>query len=145
MQPLRRNLLAWTAAASPPAAAGRISGTTWAFQPNPQGVTSERLDFVAAATAHIDLRTADGEPPRFGAIGLDGVYRIGPGPGGLPAGWRGTWVDATTFVAEDDEIAANHVYTLTFHLQGERLRLQIAERTQGISFTLDATAIDARG
>jgi hypothetical protein len=57
-------------------------------------------------------------------IGLDVVYRMYPGEYNLPAGQRGYWADAQTFVLEHDEIAMNNYFTFQIRFEGDWVVLE---------------------
>jgi hypothetical protein len=82
------------------------------------------------------------EPTRCGAVGLDGVLRIGPGEGGLPWGFRGRWLDQRTFRLEFDQIARFEAFELTFHFDGDHVTLDGRERSR---FALGLTGRAVRG
>ena len=54
-------------------------------------------------------------------IGLEVVYCTYPGDYDLPAGQRGYWADAQTFVLEHDEIARNDYFTFRMRFEGDRV------------------------
>lgn len=119
-----------------PATATDISGVTWVFEPNPKDIATARLDFTpGTAEAAIEVTFSNDEPIRSGAVGLDGVLRIGPGAGGLPWGFRGEWTDGTTFVVEFDQIARFEAFVLTFRFDGDRVVLEGRERSHVIGFS----------
>ncbi len=83
-----------------PAMAAAISEKTYRLAPNPLQLATIGLSFDSSAEALMSITFADGQPPRSGAVGLDGVYRFSPGEAGLPAGMRGRWLDDNRFALE---------------------------------------------
>ncbi len=111
------------------AAASRISGKTYRFEPNSLQLATARLDFDGSAEAKLSLTYVGGQAPRDGAIGLDGIYRVSSGENGLPVGIRGYWLNDDTFVAEYDTIASIDTFDLTMRFDGDRLILNAKDRT----------------
>jgi hypothetical protein len=122
-----------------PATAAQVSGTTWAFEANPQHLKSVRLDFSTGTEATIEITFNDGQRAISGQIGLDGRYRFGPGRDGLPSGFRGYWAGPTTFAVDFDEIANNHAYDLRFEFADDRLTLDAQDRTEEAAFSVAAS------
>jgi CubicO group peptidase (beta-lactamase class C family) len=104
-----------------PEMARDISGRTFVFEPNTLGIENMRFEFNDSAEAilYVTLNESGQMPPW--PIGLDGVYRLYPGDYGLPAGQRGYWADAQTFVLEHDEIARNNYFTFRMRFEGDRV------------------------
>ncbi|MCW5851069.1 MAG: serine hydrolase [Anaerolineae bacterium] len=107
-----------------PDTARRISGKTIVFAPNRFGISAVRLDFDASAPATMYITTLDGGQPALLRVGLDGVYRMAPGPYDLPMGGRGAWEDSQTFVWEYDNIANNDHVLFRTHFDGNRVTLE---------------------
>jgi CubicO group peptidase (beta-lactamase class C family) len=107
-----------------PEMARNISGKTFTFEPNPLGIEnmSFRFNDSDEAVLNVTLTNRGQMPPS--PIGLDGVYRMYPGEYDLPAGQRGYWADAQTFVLEHDEIAMNNYFTFRIRFEGDRVVLE---------------------
>jgi hypothetical protein len=118
-----------------PDAAGEVSGRTIVVEPNPLTVETMRLDFDASAEGEFRITLAGGGPPLTGRIGLDGLYRFSPGDRGLPAGVRGAWIDAATFVFEYDEIAGLDAYAFELSFEPDRVTIDVANR-EGARFAM---------
>jgi CubicO group peptidase (beta-lactamase class C family) len=105
-----------------PETARVISGRTFTFEPNLLGIENMSLEFNDSAEAilHIKLNGSGKTWP----IGLDGVYRMYPGDYDLPAGQRGYWADAQTFVLEHDEIAKTDHFTFWMRFEGDRVAVE---------------------
>jgi CubicO group peptidase (beta-lactamase class C family) len=121
-----------------PAMAREISGKTWVFAPNVKNVKTARLDFDQPDTAAIEITFAGTEPTRAGRVGLDEVYRIGPGRNQLPSGFRGRWINPTVFEVDFDEIANQEAFVLRFRFETNRMTLEIKERSHAAGFTVVA-------
>jgi CubicO group peptidase (beta-lactamase class C family) len=104
-----------------PDMARNISGKTFAFEPNTLGIENIRFDFNDSDEAILYLTLTDRGQMLPSPIGLDGVYRMYPGDYDLPAGQRGYWADAQTFVLEHDEIAKNDYFTFRMRFEGDRV------------------------
>ncbi len=122
-----------------PALAREISGKTFVIEPNAKQVRTWCLTFDDSAEAGIRMTFADNQPARAGGVGLDGVYRFSPGRNNVPAGYRGAWTDAQTFVLELDEIASRDAYTLNVRFAEDRVVITGRERTHEASFTLNGS------
>lgn len=121
-----------------PAIAREISGTTWLFAPNAKDLESARLDFDQPDEAGIEITFSNAEPTRAGRVGLDGVYRIGPGRNQLPSGFRGRWTTPTVFEVDFDEIANQEAFVLRFRFEGGGMTLEFQERSHEAGFTVVA-------
>jgi CubicO group peptidase (beta-lactamase class C family) len=117
-----------------------ISGETYQLEPNPLAMKTIRLDFGGSTEARVSMTFSDGRPPRSGAIGLDGVYRLSRGENGLPAGIRGSWADATTFDAEYDTIANLDAFDLKMRFTANKITINAKERTYESGVTLTGTS-----
>ena len=126
-------------AALPPVAA-EISGRTYRFEPNPLGLASLRLEFDRTDTANFAMTFADGQPPRAGAVGLDGVLRMFQGEEGVTAGMRGGWTPEGIFRAEYDGIAMIDALDLALDFDGDRLLMTAKQRTYEKGMTLEGRA-----
>jgi CubicO group peptidase (beta-lactamase class C family) len=118
-----------------PGKALEISGKTFVFEENPLEVKTLRLDFNNSDEARILITFADDTSPSSGMVGLDGIYRISPGQNNLPAGYRGRWADDQTFVLEVEEIANIDSFTVKHRFEGDRVVMEVEERTTGIKIT----------
>jgi CubicO group peptidase (beta-lactamase class C family) len=103
-----------------PATAGAISGKTFVFASGSgSAIETLRLEFDDSAEARIRLTVVDYQPTRGGPVGLDGVYRISPGPDNLPEAWRGRWTDAQTFAVDYDRVANRERFQITLRFVGD--------------------------
>jgi CubicO group peptidase (beta-lactamase class C family) len=123
-----------------PPVAAEVSGKTYRFPPNPLQLQSFRLDFDGSAEAKLAITFSDGQPTRAGALGLDGVYRMLAGENALPAGIRGQWADATTFLAEYDGVAAIDAFDMKFQFRDDRVTLEAKDRTYAAGVTVEGVA-----
>jgi CubicO group peptidase (beta-lactamase class C family) len=114
-----------------PDAAMEVTGRTIVFEPNPLTVETIRLDFDGSAECRWRITIAGRQEPLSGRMGLDGVYRMSLGDGGLPVGVRGAWADTRTFVFEYDEIANLDAYTLRLHFDHGRVSIDVSDREGG--------------
>jgi CubicO group peptidase (beta-lactamase class C family) len=124
-----------------PATAKAISGTTFRLAPNPVGIETVRLDFTQAAEARLEIGLGDLAPPIVAAVGLDGVYHFLPGDFGFPAGARGAWADAQTFVIDYNTFANDDAYDLRLRFSGDAVALELKDRTRGTTARLEGTAV----
>jgi CubicO group peptidase (beta-lactamase class C family) len=111
-----------------PPVARTVSGRTYAFDANPLGLKTLRLDFDGSAEAKLAATLADGSEVG-GAVGLDGLYRLAPGAYGFPYGLRGAWTDAQTFALEYDQIANNQAIVLQLRFTADTVTVAATERT----------------
>jgi CubicO group peptidase (beta-lactamase class C family) len=116
-----------------PAIAKLVSGKTYAFDSNPLGMATLRLDFAGTADAKLTVVAAERTIPGA-AVGLDGVYRLAPAQYGFPCGLRGTWTDNQTFELEYDEIANLNAYVLQMRYAGDTVALAVRDRTSDATF-----------
>lgn len=123
-----------------PSIARTVSGKTYRLEPNLLAMRTIRLDFGGPTEAHVSMTFTDGQPPRSGAIGLDGIYRISQGENGLPAGIRGSWVDAETFGAEYDAIANLDAFDLKMRFTANKITIEAKERTYESGVTLTGSS-----
>jgi CubicO group peptidase (beta-lactamase class C family) len=120
-----------------PAMAARISGKTYRLSPNPLQLETLRLAFDGSAEAKLFRSFSQGQPPREGAVGLDGVYRMSPGEGDIPAGMRGRWIDEKTFAVEYDAIAYIDGIDLKATFDGDRITIHAKDRTYEAGVTIE--------
>jgi CubicO group peptidase (beta-lactamase class C family) len=119
-----------------------ISGKTYRFPPNPLQMDALRLDFDGTAEGRIAMTFADGQPPRTGPIGLDGVYRMSPGENNMAVGIRGSWSE-DAFLVEYDTIANIDAFDLKASFAGDRITISAKERTYEAGMTIEGEAISA--
>jgi CubicO group peptidase (beta-lactamase class C family) len=112
-----------------PDTAGKISGRTFVFEPNPLQLKTVRLSFNRSDEAGIFITFADDQSPRSGSVGLDGVYRMSPGQNNFPAGYRGYWADNQSFVVDVEEIANIEAYTVKLRFVDDQVVVEVNERT----------------
>jgi CubicO group peptidase (beta-lactamase class C family) len=117
-----------------------VSGKKYQLEPNPLALKTIRLDFDASTEATLSMTFSDGQPPRSGAIGLDGVYRFSKGDNGLPTGIRGRWADADTFISEYDAIANLDAFDLKMRFTANKITIDAKERTYESGVTLTGTS-----
>ncbi len=118
-----------------PETARAVSGKTFAFPPNPMNIERMSVEFDGSAEALVRITLAGGGPESW-PMGLDGVYRMSKGKYGLPQGLRGSWVDASTFAFEYDNIANNDHTMVRLRFDGARVTLEGRETAHelGASF-----------
>jgi CubicO group peptidase (beta-lactamase class C family) len=128
------------APAAPPPLAAEVSGRTYRFAPNPLGLATIRPEFDAPAVAGFAMTFSDGQPPREGLVGLDGVLRMFPGEDGVTAGMRGGWTPDGRLRAEYDGIAMIDAFDLLLSFDGDRLVMAAKDRTYEEGVTLEGRA-----
>lgn len=121
-----------------PATAREVSGRTWRFGANQKSLATIRLDFGSGPEGGLEMTFSNGQRPLTGKVGLDGVYRFGPGLDVLPAAFRGHWTDEQTFELEFDEIADQEAFAMELRFEADRLTLQLRERTHESGLVLEA-------
>jgi hypothetical protein len=121
-----------------PQTAERITGKTYALDPNPDGMLSVMLTFHAEREALLswtgsnDLVRLYRSDPQAGnqvdwPVGLDNVYRMTPGLYGIPMALRGRWVAEDAFVIHIDAIGNTGKSEFRFNFDGDDLTIQIKE------------------
>jgi CubicO group peptidase (beta-lactamase class C family) len=121
-----------------PQTAERITGKTYALDPNPDGLLSVMLTFQEANealfswTAHPDLVKLYQSDPQAGnqvdwPVGLDNVFRLTPGPYGVPMALKGSWASEDTFVIYTDFTGNTLINEMRFTFEGDDLTLQIRD------------------
>jgi CubicO group peptidase (beta-lactamase class C family) len=125
----------------PPAAARRVSGWTYRFDPNPIGLRTLRLGFSGARAASLVLTTQDEQWSGF--VGLDGVYRFSThSHQNLPMAVRGEWVDERTFHLEINLIENITDISMTLRYRGDRAAAEVSDLTGSFRpFSTQATRI----
>jgi CubicO group peptidase (beta-lactamase class C family) len=98
-----------------PAIASVISGERFVLDPNPLDLESFTLTFGAPDEATLAIV---GEEELMFRIGLDGVRRMSPGEGGLPAQAKGWWEGDSRFVVLLDEFALYTYLQVTLDFSG---------------------------
>jgi hypothetical protein len=125
-----------------PATAAAISGTTYAFEPNPLGLDTLRLSFDGSAEARLELTFLDDENPIDSAVGLDGVFRFTPGDFGFPTGMRGAWQNDQTFLTEYEWIANIDGYAVRLRFEGESLLFEATESSVEATVQIAGTTVE---
>lgn len=120
-----------------PEMARTVSGQTFELESNPFHLATLRLEFDDPAMAVMHLTFDDGRPSWTVPIGLDGVYRMYPGEFNLPAGGRGRWVDADTFVGQVDTISNRNAYELSTDFKGDTIKVSGREASLEAGFTVE--------
>jgi hypothetical protein len=123
-----------------PELAGRISGKTYLFEPNPMHIKSIRFNFDESAEAGIELTYDHTDEKYAGKVGLDGVFRMTPGENGLPAGLRGQWDGEDSFVMELETIANREAFVYVIGFNGEQITMEIREGAHETGTTITGTA-----
>ena len=120
-----------------PDLARKISGKTFLFDPNPAHLKTMVLNFNDSAEASFVATFDNGQPSLSEVIGMDGILHMFKGEHGLPAGDRGHWADASTFILERETIAGGEAFTYVVKFEGDRLTMTQSERdhTGGPTFT----------
>ena len=115
--------------------ARRISGMTFAVEPNDLEIEEFSLEFAGPAEAVFRFRHGGGRLDHW-PVGLDGVYRMSEGPFGLPQGLRGEWTDGKTFAMEYDNIANNDHLFLRMNFTGDGVVVESHEtaHARGVRF-----------
>ena len=100
-------------------------------EPNPLTVATMRLTFDESAEAEFQITLTGRQEPLSGLIGLDGRYRTSLGDYGPPAGVRGAWADAQTFVFEYDEVGSIDAYTFRLRFEQDDVEVDVTTREDG--------------
>ncbi|NTU52022.1 MAG: serine hydrolase, partial [Candidatus Aminicenantes bacterium] len=124
-----------------PALAGRISGRTFVFDPNPLEIEACSLEFTADPAVAVFRITHDGGKREPWPVGLDGVYRMSAGEFGLPQGLRGGWVDERTFALEYDNIGNNDHVHLRLTFGGDRVTVESRETAHELGAHFEGRAV----
>jgi CubicO group peptidase (beta-lactamase class C family) len=130
--------------APPPAIAGRISGRTFVFDPNPLEIESCSLEFTADPAVAVFHITHNGGKREPWPVGLDGVYRMSAGEFGLPQGLRGGWMDERTFALEYDNIGNNDHVLLRLSFVGDRVTVESRETAHELGARFEGRAVPAK-
>ncbi len=109
----------------PPTTAQRVSGSTFALDPNPLGLRDLSLAFTEGQPEATVQLGRDGQPPWRVTLGLDGAWRSFPGNRGLPARGRGTWTTPDTLVADIDEVANIGRWRVAMTFEENRVTVRI--------------------
>ena len=112
-------------AAALPAVAQSVSGAVYEFPVNPSRLDSLSLVFKSQREASVTVKYY-GEPLTF-PVGLDGVYRLSPGPMGLPGGAWGKWTTGREFLLDLNFAANINHYTLAILFQGDHIEVAADE------------------
>jgi CubicO group peptidase (beta-lactamase class C family) len=120
-----------------PAMARAISGKTFVIDPNLARLTTLVFDYHDSAEGSFIATFDNGQPPLSEVIGMDGVLHMFKGENGLPAGNRGHWADASTFIFERDAVAGGEAFTYIVRFEGDRITMTQSERSHegGLTFT----------
>ncbi|MBF0377815.1 MAG: serine hydrolase [Desulfamplus sp.] len=114
-----------------PEIARAISGKTYLLEANHLGLKTLAITFAPQSDASVRLTFADNHT-EMRPIGLDGVARLSPdGRFGLPVGVKGYWEDEHVFVLDYDEVANINHYLLRIGFNGDRIAMQLSEKTSG--------------
>ena len=119
-----------------PEMAQTVSGQTFELETNPIHLASVSLEFDEFSEAVMQIAFDDGRPSWTVPVGLDGVYRMYPGENNLPAGGRGRWVDADTFVVQIDTIGNRETFELGIDFKGDLIDFSAREGTHAEGFTV---------
>jgi len=103
-----------------PEIAQAISGKTYIFEPNPQGVNTFRVEFTGPITAVASLTLFESQQELTWEISLDGSYRLMADGSAR----RGGWVDAQTFVFEVVDV---ETWTYRVKFEGENVVIESPE------------------
>lgn len=124
----------------PNATTRRISGLTFAVDPNPLEIEELSLEFADPSAALFLFKHGGGKLDSW-PMGLDGVYRMSEGPFGLPQGLRGEWTDEKTFVMEYDNIANNDHFFLRLSFDGDRVVVESRETAHELGARFEGRAV----
>jgi hypothetical protein len=119
-----------------PVMAQTVSGQTFELATNPIHLASVSLEFDESSEAVMQIAFDDGRPSWTVPVGLDGVYRMYPGENNLPAGGRGHWADADTFVVQIDTIGNRETLELGIDFKGDLIDFSVREGTHAEGFTV---------
>jgi hypothetical protein len=129
--------------ASLPEIAQLISGKTILLENNPLLMESLRMEFNGTSEATIQIAFTDGSISPLAAVGRDGDFRNTSGIGidravrslleveNQPAGLRGAWTDARTFILEYDTLTNRYVYWIQMHFEDNDVTFDLSEQVYG--------------
>jgi len=114
-----------------PEIAKTVSGKTYLLEANPLGLKTLAITFAPQSDSLVRLTFTDNHT-EVRPIGLDGVTRLSPdGRFGLPVGVKGSWQDKHVFLLDYDEVANINHYRLRISFNGDRIAMQLSEKTSG--------------
>ncbi len=124
-----------------PEIALRVTGQTYLLDPNSLGWMSVSLTFqnekeaLQNLTFSPDIAQGAVVDPHFQSqmefpVGLDNVYRFGPGGFGIPMGLEGEWISESAFTIECDLIGNTGKCQVRFTFEGDQLTLKVQWRDQ---------------
>lgn len=123
-----------------PDRAKKVSGQTYVMDANPSGLVSVSLTFTSQEEAVFGVSIAEDSQTVNLRVGLDNVYRIGPGRFGLPAAARGFWQTSNTFVLDLDEIGNINRWRIRMTFRDDRVTVVLNEATSLTSATIGGKA-----
>lgn len=118
----------------------RISGRTFAVDPNDLEIEEFSLEFTGPAEAVFRFKHGGGKMDNW-PVGLEGVYRLSEGPYGLPQGLRGEWTDAKTFTMEYDNIANNDHLFIRLSFDDESVMVESRETAHELGVRFEGRAV----
>ena len=125
-----------------PEIAKTISGKTYLFEPNSTHIKTIRFEFDDSAETGFEITFDHVQEKYSGTIGLDGVFRMVPGENGLPAGFRGHWSDANTFILENETIANREAFVYVIRFDGDQITMEARERSHQSGITVKGTVVN---
>ncbi len=111
------------AVAELPGLAGVVSGKTYVFDSNILGLKSMVLEFDAGSEAFFKLEKVGELEPRFGVVGLDGVYRMSSS--GQPAAAKGSWSSHNIFTLDYNEGPGLNYLQIEFIFEDDVVRFNV--------------------
>jgi hypothetical protein len=118
-----------------------VTGQTYLLDPNPLGWKSVSLTFqdeeeaLLNLTINPDIAQEAVVDPHFQSqmefpVGLDNLYRFGPGDFRIPMGSMGEWISEIAFTIESDFIGNTGKGLVRFTFEGDQLTLKVQGRDQ---------------
>lgn len=124
-----------------PARARQISGKRYLLEPNPIGWRAVTFSFERTDTATANLEFTNGRIEKR-IVGLDGVPRLSPnGRFGLPVAVHGSWMEASTFLFDYDEVGNVNAFVCRFTFDDRGAVVDVKERSGEVDLTIRATAV----
>ena len=114
-----------------PALAGQISGRSYRFERNAQGINTAMLD-LASASPHYEIvfnsaNPMNGPMHRTGPVGLDGLFRTNDESAGPARAVRASWTDATTLAMESRALSDGVIARYTFHFADSAVDVEYSD------------------
>lgn len=112
-----------------PETARKVSGQTYLMDANPHGLVSVSLTFPSHEEGVFGVSIVEDSQTLELPVGLDNVYRIGPGRFGLPAAAKGFWQTDNVFALDLDEIGNINRWRILMTFRDDGVTVVMKEMT----------------